>query len=215
MHATSRFSLVSRRAVLAGAGAGAVLGLAGCTDDRATLGSGAGGLPSAAAPPASSTPPTGASMPGAPGGAPVTIAFTYKATADSGPAGRGGGPVRNPYVAVWVEDGAGTLVKTVALWHLQGRDNWLNELRRWYQVSGGKDTGSSATRSAGSYQVAWDRTDLQGAKTSLTSAYVCLESAREHGPYSLVRQRVDLGTAATVTLADQGELVGITVKVAG
>ncbi len=148
-------------------------------------------------------------------GAAVTVAFTYQATAASGGGGKGGGPARNPYIAVWVEDAAGKLVKTLSLWHLQGRDNWLNELKRWYQVSGGKDTGSSATRAAGTYQVAWDLTDLNGAKVSPGSFYLCVEAAREHGPYSLVRQQVSLAKAGATPLPDSGELTGVTVTVAG
>ncbi len=220
MTLTSRFASVSRRAFMGGATAAAVLGLAACTDDRTALAGSAtttaaakpGGATTAAATGGAAS--TGAAPAGNAGA--VTIAFTYKATAEAGAGGRGGpGPARNPYIAVWIEDSSGKLVKTVSLWHLQGRDNWLNELKRWYQVSGGKDTGSSATRAAGSYTVAWDLTDLSGAKVSPGTYYVCVEAAREHGPYSLVRGQVSVAAPASTPLADQGELTGVSVTVAG
>ncbi|HOB06216.1 MAG TPA: DUF2271 domain-containing protein [Propionibacteriaceae bacterium] len=221
MSAESRFSAVTRRAFVGGATAAAVLGLAACTDDRSALATGSSpataqsqqsrGAGSATAGPAS-TGSAGSTSPAAT--AAVTVAFTYAATGQSG-GGKGGGPARNPYIAVWVEDAAGTLVRTISLWHLQGRDNWLNELRRWYQVSGGKDTGSSATRAAGSYQVAWDLTNLSGARVSPGRLYVCVEASREHGPYSLAREQVDLARPGATKLADAGELSGITVTVAG
>jgi len=141
----------------------------------------------------------------------MLIAFTYAAS---------GGRVRNPYVAVWVEDEAGELVDTVALWFKQSQKGlrWLSDLRRWYSVDGSSatvDTVSSATRTPGSYQVAWDVTDLDGNQVPAGQYYVCIEAAREHGPYSLIREAITLaeGMAAT-DLADDGELSAASVALA-
>lgn len=141
----------------------------------------------------------------------MTIAFTYSADAGGG---FGGGMVRNPYIAVWVEDSAGALVKTVSLWHLQnGQDRWLSELSQWYQAAGGVETNSSATRAAGSYTVVWDLTDLNGAAVKDGTYTVCIEALREHGSHSLASGDVVVkGKAATATLADNAELSAITVK---
>ena len=145
----------------------------------------------------------------------LTVNFTYTVdtTATSGGGrggGRGGGMTRNPYIAVWIEDSSGDLVKTVLLWHLQGeRDRWLSELRRWSAASGDEETMSSATRSAGSYDVVWDLTDSSGNPVADGSYTLCIESSREHGPYSLVTAELPHHRqAGRRRLEPQGELTG-------
>lgn len=217
----SRFSDVSRRAFLGGVSAAAILGLGACADDSKLA-----GTTTASTPPMGGRPQGGGK--GGPGGQAATtaaakagangrgsdalpssakaeIAFTYAASS--------GGMMRNPYIAVWVEDSAGAVVQTVSLWHLQNQDRWLNELKRWYQVSGGGTTTSSATRAAGAYSVSWDGTVAGGGRATAADYYICIESAREHGTYSLVREKVALGSAATTkSLADSGDLSKITVS---
>lgn len=193
---TSRFSAVTRRAFLQGTSMAVLLGLAGCTD-------GDEGLEPEPVPTVIPTadgstaapPPTAAEVP-VPDGAEAVVLFTYTAGATGGgrgPGGGRGGVARNPYIAVWVEDADGALLQTIAVWHLQGgQDRWLAELRRWYQVSGGDDTGSSATRPAGRYDLLWD---LGSGSTRLGQGryWVCIEASREHGPYSLIREEIELG----------------------
>ncbi len=193
----SRFSEVSRRALLQGMSAAALLGLVGCASDSEAL-------PSAA----QTTTETADSSSAAAAGAAV-ITFTY--TADSSSAGGPGGMVRNPYIAVWVEDAAGALVKTIALWHLQnGQDRWLNELYKWYEASGGVDANSSATRAAGSYTLNWDLTDADGAAAPQGEYTLWVEATREHGPYSLASGGFTLnGSAVTAALDDNSELSAI------
>lgn len=141
----------------------------------------------------------------------MLIAFTYSAA---------GGRVRNPYVAVWIEDEAGELVDTVALWFLQSRKGlrYLTDLRRWYAADGSSstiDTISSATRSPGAYSVAWDLTNMDGQPVAGGQYYVCIEAAREHGPYSLIRESISFEDAvAEVQLPDDGELTNASVSLA-
>ena len=74
---------------------------------------------------------------------------------------------------------------------------WLSELRRWSR--GNADlltTVSSATRNPGTYAVAWDGKTDTGALATQGTYHVCVEAAREHGPYSLVREKITVGTAA-------------------
>ncbi len=124
--------------------------------------------------------------------------------------------VRNPYIAVWIEDASGALVKTVSLWHLQnGQDRWLSELSKWYSASGGTDTNSSATRAPGSYSVAWNLTDADGKAIKDGVYTVCVEALREHGPYSLVTGSVSIkrnGKATSQKLDDNSELTATTVS---
>jgi hypothetical protein len=61
--------------------------------------------------------------------------------------------------------------------------------------------------------VAWDGRDANGAGVSQGTYFVCIEAAREHGPYELIRQEITLGaTAFESKLADNGELTAATVK---
>lgn len=144
----------------------------------------------------------------------MVIGFTYTADSASGGGGAGGGMVRNPYIAVWIEDSAGALIKTVSLWHLQnGQDRWLSELAKWYQAADGVEANSSATRAPGSYTVAWGLTDASGAAVEDGTYTVCIEALREHGSYSLVTGEVTVkGTVVERALDDNVELSAITVK---
>ncbi|MFC4427575.1 DUF2271 domain-containing protein [Deinococcus navajonensis] len=110
-----------------------------------------------------------------------------------------GGRVKRPYVAVWMEDAQGNTVRNLTVWVQQNRRNprWVAELRRWTrQNSDLLDTVSSATRNPGTYAVAWDGKTDRGAQAPQGTYYVCVETAREHGPYSLVREKLTVGNAA-------------------
>jgi hypothetical protein len=222
MVGTSRFSAVSRRALLQGASAAALLGLAGCTSDDSSALTPTGGTTAAGAP-VNTAAPTATAATGQ-----LAVAFSYTAGTSAsasapaggdgkGPGGGRGGPggmVRNPYIAVWIEDGAGKLVRTISLWHLQnGQDRWLSELHRWYAASGGVDTTSSATRTAGTYNLSWDLADLDGKRVDNGTYTLCVEATREHGPYSLVTGDLQVtGKAITQQLAANGELSAVAIS---
>jgi len=143
-----------------------------------------------------------------PAGAELAVSFTYTPASS---------PARNPYIAVWVEDASGNLVRTISLWYEQGGkgSRWLNDLRSWASVSGGRPdaTTSGATRSAGSYSVVWDGTDLTGARVASGTYTLYVESAREHGPHAITSAAVTVGSGATtVALPDQGELTALSAK---
>lgn len=169
--------------------------------------------PTTAAPttaaPATAAPTTAAAVPAAATGT-LSIDFTFAAS--------GGGRVRNPYVAVWIEDASGAMVQTVALWFEQGKGmRWLPDLRRWYQNAGAAldstiATVSSATRSPGGYSVAWDGTDLAGRPVAAGGYFICIEAAREHGPYELIREPFALGEGPFRTdLPGNGELTNASI----
>lgn len=154
-------------------------------------------------------PPGGAAFPA---GGQLQVNFTYTA-ADSG------GRVRNPYIAVWIETVDGELVQNLSLWYKSREAKYLDHLKRWYNAesslleSGGPDnlaTISSATKAPGSYQVAWDGVDVNGAVVAQGDYVLCIEAAREHGPYQLVSGPITIGAEAfTAALADNGELTGV------
>ena len=72
---------------------------------------------------------------------------------------------------------------------------------------------SSATRPPGSYSVAWDGV-VSGTNVSAGNFFVCIESSREDGPYSLIREPLQLqGTLSETLLPDNGELSEVSVRI--
>ncbi len=170
--------------------------------------------PSATAAPtsAATTPVAPATNPsGLPASAEMVVDFTFTPAA-------GGRRVLNPYVAVWVEDGVGELLHTLAL-HIQPGNGtrWLRELRRWYELSANAETTaatiSAATRPAGAYSFAWDCHGPDGQTVPSGTYFVCIEASREHGPYQLIREQVAVSARTFAQpLADSGELTNARVS---
>jgi hypothetical protein len=230
----SRFAEVSRRAFLKrtalAAGAAAFFPtLVACGSDAdqfaaATTAAGPAAQSTSTAAPTTTTtsPPTTTATTAAPPvadigtlpqGSEMVINFTYAAT-------DGGGRVRNPYLAVWVEDADGELVNTIALWFQQTQKGikYLNDLRRWIAVDGTQatvDTISSPTRTPGDYSLVWDGTTAAGEMVAAGEYYICIESAREHGPYSLIRESISIGDRdLRLALPDDGELNSASIDLA-
>ncbi len=128
---------------------------------------------------------------------------------------------RRPYVAVWMEDQDKFPVRTMALWYEKPR--WLPDLRAWHRgdrlralAEGNEITSSvsSATRSPGKYSVDWDGKDNQGKPLKAGKYTVCLEVAREHGSYQLIRQDVDLrGGAKQIPLQANAEVASASIEI--
>lgn len=173
-------------------------------------------LPTATAEPTAAPAPTATAVPTVAVAGEMVIAFTYTQGV--------GGKNERPYVAVWIEDAAGELAETVSLWYQQQRrgERWLDHLDRWWAVDqqrislGGVDdvdTISSATREPGSYTVAWNGL-VDGVPAAPGRYFVCIESAREDGPYSLIREPFELnGDLAPTPLPDTGELSAAVVRI--
>lgn len=113
--------------------------------------------------------------------------------------------VQRPYVAVWIEDEQGKMVRTLAAFLMQGQkgSKWYHDLRRWYRSA--QDllttskidlvaTVSTATKSPGEYVVKWDGKNDKKTVVDQGRYYICIEAAREHGTYQLIRQMVTLGS---------------------
>ena len=154
-------------------------------------------------------PQTGAPAAGAafPAGGELVVNFSYTST-------ESGGRVHNPYIAVWVEDADGEMVSTISLWMKADKSKYLRELTRFNETGtvfvdagGDLDAVTSATRQAGAYSVVWDGTGIDGAAVPQGSYFICIEAAREHGPYELIREPFTVGAEAfTQALTDNGEL---------
>ena len=148
----------------------------------------------------------------------MVVSFTY--TADRSRTKKG--KIENPYIAVWIENADGELVDTIALLFLQHhkKENpakWLPDLRRWYNVDGSNDTVdtiSSATRAPGDYSVVWDGTDSDGSLIPQGDYFISIESVREKGRYSLIREPIQIiGDAFAMELPDQGELNNASIEI--
>ncbi|WP_158545410.1 DUF2271 domain-containing protein [Bremerella cremea] len=116
----------------------------------------------------------------------------------------GGRGYRRPYVAVWLEDTDGFPVKTAVLWMQteQPGPRWHRDLTRWYRNDRLRQvveeteligTISSATRGPGKYDAYFDGTDNAGKPLKPGKYTLCLEVAREHGTYQLIREAIQWG----------------------
>ena len=233
---TSRFEAVTRRAFLrtsvtaglaaaglAACGSGSSAGSPTTTQAGSTGGTPAGttGATAAsattAAPATSAAPATLAPVTNpVPTTAKLTVNFTFNPS--------GGKMFRNPYVAVWLENGAGQLVETIAVWFDQGHNRYLRELQRWYPEvtalaaatnANSIDTITNPTQDPGPYSVIWNQDGTKAAKVGQGDYFLCIEAAREHGPYELMRGPITLAAApATATFTDSGELTTATASYA-
>ena len=113
------------------------------------------------------------------------------------------GPSRRPFVAIWIEDKDKNSIRTLTVWFNKPR--WLRDLRAWYRAnntkfnaeSGSIRTVSSATRSAGAYEIKWDGKDDNGQLVKKGTYTVYIEVAREHGTYQLISQELKVTNKAT------------------
>jgi thiamine biosynthesis lipoprotein ApbE len=144
-----------------------------------------------------------------PNGFALQIDFEIKAPASG--SGRGRGGWKRPYVAVWIEDLTGAPARTLCLW-IENR-RWLRDLRRWSRLHTEMpeltDAISQATRKAGNYTLVWDGKDDEGRQLAAGRYTVCIEVAREHGTYQLVRRELELRrTAHSIAIDGNDELAG-------
>ncbi len=147
----------------------------------------------------------------------VSIKFTFAAS---------GGRVKNPYIAVWVADQAGKIVRTVGLSvNTSGKGmQYLRELKAWYTADLDRlqaDNGAamvamaSPTRLPGAWEFAWDGNNDDGQAVAAGAYTMYIEAAREHGPYEVISQPLTLdGTPFNLTPADNGELTGVSLVLA-
>lgn len=130
-----------------------------------------------------------------------------------------GGRYNRPYVAVWIENAGGKEVRTLSLWvENKGRGpRWIPDLRRWYRSVTNPDalvdTVSAPTRNPGKYTLVWDGRDDKKAPVPQGEYTIFVETAREHGPYSLVSEQVTIGSKAfKKALGGNNDISGVTLE---
>lgn len=148
----------------------------------------------------------------------MAISFTYVAES-------GGRRINNPYIATWIEDAAGTLIRTINVTFQSGPKGlrYIRDLKRWYSAqqvhlaAGAKDvldTVSSPTRLPGSTSLVWDGRDEAGQLVPGGTYILNIEAAMEHGPYDVIRQELKVSTDPLDTpIADTGSLQQVKVSV--
>lgn len=135
-----------------------------------------------------------------------------------------GARYRRPFVAVWIEDGSGSPIRTLSLW-VQTRKpgpRWIPDLKRWYRKEkqrknrdGGDliETISAATRAPGKYSLVWNGRNDDGKLVPQGEYTVCIEAAREHGTYQFLREAVTIGSKPfRASLGSNVEIKGATVE---
>ncbi|MFO0952806.1 MAG: DUF2271 domain-containing protein [Isosphaeraceae bacterium] len=117
---------------------------------------------------------------------------------------RQGGRYRRPYVAVWVEDRDGKVVRNLVLWVSQGGSGpfqWLPDLRRWYKSDKERKktdptemifTIARPTRPPGKYSVVWNSRNDRNEPVPPGDYTVYVEAAREHGTYQSISKKVTI-----------------------
>ena len=59
----------------------------------------------------------------------------------------------------------------------------------------------------------WDGTNVNGQRVAQGDYVLCIEAAREHGPYSLITGALKVADAkASFTFPDNSELVGVSAE---
>lgn len=100
-----------------------------------------------------------------------------------------GRQVFRPYVAVWIQNARGQIVRTLNVW---GNDErWQRKLSAWWNAPGmGKEEPpmtARATRAPGTYTLAWNGLDDFGRALPAGTYTLCLEVCREAGGHVLDR----------------------------
>jgi thiamine biosynthesis lipoprotein ApbE len=108
--------------------------------------------------------------------------------------GRGGGrPLPLLYVAVWMENSAGKVVRVLAFW--ANKPQYYREMSGFYAALGRNQnllySLARATRRPGSYSLVWDGLDDQGKPVPPGTYKIVVETNQEHGDYAKQNGTID------------------------
>jgi|SRR5215471_3359037 len=106
---------------------------------------------------------------------------------------------KRPFLAVWVDDAAGKLVRVLGIWGDKSK-YWSDLSTLWDHVHGNFDQFRSvtrATRAPGKYELVWDGLDNAGKPVPLGSYRITIETNQEHGAYAKQSGTIDIGDKPT------------------
>jgi len=106
---------------------------------------------------------------------------------------------KRPYVAVWVEDEAGKIVRSLALWGTKSK--YFSDLSTlWSRLHGNFNEMRSvtrATRPAGKYELVWDGLDNDRQPVPPGTYRITVETNQEHGTYARQSGTITIGDSPT------------------
>jgi thiamine biosynthesis lipoprotein ApbE len=106
---------------------------------------------------------------------------------------------KRPYVAVWIEDSSGRLVRMLALWG--NKSKYYPDLSTlWNLLNGNMNRFRSvtrATRQAGKYELVWDGLDNDNRPVPFGTYRVVVETNQEHGTYARQAGTIVIGDSPT------------------
>lgn len=110
------------------------------------------------------------------------------------------------YVAFWVEDLSGKLVRAIVLWGNKAK--YHSEMMGFWKITGGDPALlyklTRATRAPGSYRVVWNGMDDQGKPVPRGTYRIVVETNRYHGDYARAATTIACeNEPASVTLPDR------------
>jgi hypothetical protein len=116
---------------------------------------------------------------------------------------RAGRSKKRPYVAVWVEDSSGRLVRILAVWG--NKYKYYPDLSTAWgflkRSDGPLRSVTRATRPAGKYELEWDGLDSERRPVPLGEYRITVETNQENGSYAKQAGTIGLGDApATITM---------------
>jgi thiamine biosynthesis lipoprotein ApbE len=122
---------------------------------------------------------------------------------------------KRPYVAVWVEDSSGRLVRGLALW--VDKSKYYSDLSTlWDHLHGNFGALRSvtrATRGPGKYDLVWDGLDNDRKGVARGSYRIIVETNQEHGTYAKQSGTIDIGDDPTsITLPATSNFEAVVVR---
>jgi thiamine biosynthesis lipoprotein ApbE len=114
-----------------------------------------------------------------------------------------GRSTKRPYVAVWVEDASGKLVRSLALWG--NKSKYFPDLSAAWNLTRGNQkqfhSVTRATRPPGKYELVWEGVDNENKPVPPGTYRITVETNQERGTYAKQAGTIVLGdTPASVTL---------------
>jgi FAD:protein FMN transferase len=122
---------------------------------------------------------------------------------------------KRPYVAVWVDDSTGKLVRVLAIWG--DKSKYFPDLSTLFEHLHGNASQfrsvTRATRSAGKYELVWDGLDNDHKPLPLGLYQITVETNQEHGVYAKQAGTIQLGDSPTsITLPATTNFDAVVVK---
>ena len=127
-----------------------------------------------------------------------------------------GGNYRKPYVAVWIENTKGKLIKNLLL--LGDSERWMSKNSYWWRRQGRQNPDflhsfARPTRRAGEYQLIWQGRDDFGNSVMPSNYKLVIEAAREHGGHEKISIPFELGKPIKQTEKGHSEIDFIQLKI--